>query len=161
RAALLWPLWLYQGRRIRFPCRQDRRSRVHSSALIFEAASVGAALKLRARLSYGAREWRWEWMTMRKQYWLCCIGIVTTLTAASAAEAQPTSARDALVEAAAAMGGLERLQSLDNLVMTGFGQYINQQGGSAPSPDPRAPYKWTVAHDAERIFDLRNERALN
>ena len=45
--------------------------------------------------------------------------------------------------------------------MTGFGQYVNQQGGSAPSPDPRAPYKWTVAHDAERIFDLRNERALN
>ena len=39
--------------------------------------------------------------------------------------------------------------------MTGFGQYVNQQGGSALSPDPHAPLKWTVAHDAERIFDLR------
>jgi glyoxylase-like metal-dependent hydrolase (beta-lactamase superfamily II) len=76
-------------------------------------------------------------------------------------QAQPPSARAVLEEGAAAMGGLARLQALDNLVMTGFGQYINQQGGSAPSPDPRAPYKWTVAHDAERIFDLRNERALN
>ena len=71
------------------------------------------------------------------------------------------AAREVLEQAAAAMGGLERLQSLDNLVMTGFGQYINQQGGSAPSPDPRAPYKWTVAHDAERFFDLRNGNALN
>jgi len=59
------------------------------------------------------------------------------------------------------MGGLARLQGLDNLVMTGFGQYVNQQGGSALSPDPHAPLKWTVAHDAERIFDLKNERALN
>ena len=52
------------------------------------------------------------------------------------------------------MGGLARLQGLDNLVMTGFAEYVNQQGGSAPSPDPRAPLKWTVAHDAERIFDF-------
>jgi glyoxylase-like metal-dependent hydrolase (beta-lactamase superfamily II) len=85
---------------------------------------------------------------------------VYVLTAAAAA-AQAPAARQLLEESAAAMGGPARLQSLDNLVMTGFGQYINQQGGSAPSPDPRAPYKWTVAHDAERIFDLRNERALN
>jgi glyoxylase-like metal-dependent hydrolase (beta-lactamase superfamily II) len=76
-------------------------------------------------------------------------------------QGQPTSARDVVEQAAAAMGGLERLQGLDNLVMTGFGQYVNQQGGSALSPDPRAPLKWTVAHDAERVFDLQNERALN
>ncbi len=80
---------------------------------------------------------------------------------AGAAQAQPASARDVLEQAAAAMGGLSRLQGLDNLAMTGFGQYINQQGGSAPSPDPRAPYKWTVAHDAERFFDLKSGRALN
>jgi hypothetical protein len=81
--------------------------------------------------------------------------------AAAVAQAQPMPAREVLEQAAAAMGGLERLQSLDNLVMTGFGQYLNQQGGSAPSPEPRSPVKWTVAHDAERVFDLKNERALN
>jgi glyoxylase-like metal-dependent hydrolase (beta-lactamase superfamily II) len=90
---------------------------------------------------------------------LAALGITAIM--ASAAEGQPQSARGVLEEAAAAMGGLARLQGLDNLVMTGFGQYVNQQGGSAPSPDPRAPLKWTVAHDAERIFDLTNERALN
>ena len=89
------------------------------------------------------------------------IGAAVAIIAIAAAQAQQTSPRDVLEQAAAAMGGLERLQSLENLVMTGFGQYVNQQGGSALSPEPRAPLKWTVAHDAERVFDLENERALN
>jgi hypothetical protein len=33
------------------------------------------------------------------------------------------------------MGGSERLQGLDTSRPTGFGQYVNQQGGSALSPD--------------------------
>ncbi len=96
-------------------------------------------------------------MSMRRAFAIAGVCFLS----ATVATAQAPSAREVLEQAAAAMGGLERLQSLDNLVMTGFGQYINQQGGSAPSPDPRAPYKWTVAHDAERFFDLRNGNALN
>ncbi|HEX7237822.1 MAG TPA: MBL fold metallo-hydrolase [Gammaproteobacteria bacterium] len=83
------------------------------------------------------------------------------MTTAATVHGQARPPREVLEQAAAAMGGLARLQSLDNLVLTGFGQYVNQQGGSALSPDPHAPLKWTVAHDAERIFDLRNKRALN
>ena len=90
---------------------------------------------------------------------LAVAGVVCALTG-GVAMAQAPTAREVLEQSAAAMGGLTRLQALSNLVMTGFGEYLNQQGGSAPSPDPRAPYKWTVAHDAERIFDLRNERAM-
>jgi glyoxylase-like metal-dependent hydrolase (beta-lactamase superfamily II) len=97
-------------------------------------------------------------MSRLKLFALACISSVAT---ASVATAQAPSAREVLEQSAAAMGGSQRLQGLDNLVMTGFGQYINQQGGSAPSPDPRAPLKWTVAHDAERFFDLRNRTALN
>jgi glyoxylase-like metal-dependent hydrolase (beta-lactamase superfamily II) len=97
-------------------------------------------------------------MSMLRAFGLAGVWFVLT---AAAAGAQAPAARQVLEEAAAAMGGLQRLQRLDNLVMTGFGQYLNQQGGSAPSPDPRAPVKWTVAHDAERVFDLKNERALN
>jgi len=89
------------------------------------------------------------------------IGAAIAVIFTGAVQAQPQSARDVVEQAAAAMGGLARLQGLDNLVLTGFGQYVNQQGGSALSPDPHAPLKWTVAHDAERIFDLKNERALN
>lgn len=77
------------------------------------------------------------------------------------AVAQPVEARRLLEQSAEALGGLERLRRLDNLVLTGFGQYLNQQGGSAPSPDPRAPYKYTVAHDVSRVFDLKNGRAVN
>src|SRR5688500_13955521 len=97
---------------------------------------------------------------MQSALWSRGIGAAVAVIAMAVAQAQQTSARAVLEQAATAMGGLERLQGLDNLVMTGFGQYVNQQGGSALSPDPRAPLKWTVAHDAERIFDLRNERAL-
>jgi glyoxylase-like metal-dependent hydrolase (beta-lactamase superfamily II) len=95
------------------------------------------------------------------QRWLRNVAIIGAVLAAPMAHGQGESARAVLEQSAAAMGGLARLQGLRNVVMTGFGQYLNQQGGSAPSPEPNAPYKWTVAHDAERVFDLRNERALN
>jgi glyoxylase-like metal-dependent hydrolase (beta-lactamase superfamily II) len=97
---------------------------------------------------------------VKKTRWLKIFGIVSALAATGSALGQAQAAREVLEQAAAAMGGLERLQALDNLVMTGFGQYVNQQGGSAPSPEPHAPLKYTVAHDAERIFDLANERAM-
>ena len=91
------------------------------------------------------------------------ITLVTTiaLAAASRAPAQPTAASAELERAAAAMGGLERLQALDNFVMTGFGQSLSQQGGAGVSGDPRAPGKWQAAHAVERSFDLRNARAVN
>ncbi|HUQ51117.1 MAG TPA: MBL fold metallo-hydrolase [Gammaproteobacteria bacterium] len=98
---------------------------------------------------------------MNDKYRLRQLALVGVALAAHAAYGQGQSAREVLEQAAQAMGGLQRLQSLDNLVMTGFGQYVNQQGGSALSPDARAPLKWTVAHDAQRVFDLKNERALN
>jgi hypothetical protein len=52
------------------------------------------------------------------------------LSAPTAASAQDDSpARAVLEQAAAAMGGLERLQRLDNVVLTGFGQRVYFQGG--------------------------------
>ena len=47
------------------------------------------------------------------------VACILLMAAIAAAQAQQTSPRDVLEQAAAAMGGLERLQSLDNLVMTG------------------------------------------
>jgi hypothetical protein len=75
--------------------------------------------------------------------------------------AQAVPARTLVEQAAAAMGGLDRLRAIDNLVLTGFGEYLNQQGGSALSPDPHAPVKSQFATDAERVFDLRNGRAVS
>ena len=79
-------------------------------------------------------------------------GLLAAL-AASVSSAQPLSARALLEQAAEAMGGLDRLQALDNVVLTGFGVYLNQQGGGNLSSDPRAPAKWQAANDAQRTFD--------
>jgi len=98
---------------------------------------------------------------MRLQRWfLAATGLVLATSVAVPLRAQQ-SARAWLEQAAAAMGGLTRLQSLDNLVMTGFGESQSQQGGGNASPDPRAPAKGQVMRDVERVFDLANERAVN
>lgn len=78
----------------------------------------------------------------------------------SGIEAQSdASARSLLLVAAEAMGGYDRLRELESFSMTGFGQRYAANG--ALSADPKAPPKWQVVADAERIFDLRNGRALN
>lgn len=83
--------------------------------------------------------------------------VVLCLSAGTAAQAD--RARLALEQAAAALGGLDRLQALDNFMLTGFGQRYSTNGNL--SPDPNAPPKWQSVTDARRYFDLENQRALN
>lgn len=91
---------------------------------------------------------------------LSSVGIVCLVVSAASAFAQDTGrARSVLEEAAAAMGGLQRLRALDNFVMTGFGQ--RYQANGAISANPKSPPKWIAVADAERTFDLRGKRALN
>ncbi len=92
---------------------------------------------------------------------VCWVVFLGTWAFGGAVVAQPISPRTLLEQAAAAMGGLERLRGIDNFVLTGFGESLNQQGGGNPSPDPRAPAKLQMMHDVERAFDLRNGRAVN
>ncbi len=95
---------------------------------------------------------------MRRLTWFPAL--VIGLGTYYAAHAQTTPARALLEQSAAAMGGLDRLRSLDNVVLTGFGLYQGQLGGGDLSPDARAPHKYQVATDAQRAFDLKNKRAL-
>ena len=92
------------------------------------------------------------------------IAALASLTAAMSStatvQAQPMAARTLLEQAAAAMGGLDELRSLDNVVMTGFGESLTQLGGGNLSPDVHAPPKRQMNVDAERVFDLKNERAI-
>ena len=97
---------------------------------------------------------------MRRTAAIWLSAVVVGLGARGAAHAQPTPAHALLEQAAAAMGGLDRLRALDNVVLTGFGLYQGQLGGGDLSPDPRAPHKWQVASDAQRTFDLKGRRAL-
>ena len=83
------------------------------------------------------------------------------LLAGTAASAQEDRAREVLEQAAEAMGGLERLQGLGNVVLTGFGQRVYYQGGGNVTGDEKAPPKWQALADVQRTFDLPGERALN
>jgi glyoxylase-like metal-dependent hydrolase (beta-lactamase superfamily II) len=83
------------------------------------------------------------------------------LLAPIAVSAQEASPRAALERAAEAMGGRERLQGLDNMVLTGFGQRVYQQGGGFLTGEAKAPPKWQAVVDAQRTFNLRDEWALN
>ena len=85
-------------------------------------------------------------------------GLSCVLGVASSASAQPLSARDMLQEVAVAMGGLDRILELDNLVMTGFGQ--TQSVGQRSSADHNSPAKWTAQNAVTRSFDLNALRAM-
>ena len=80
------------------------------------------------------------------------------LCAASLVHAQ--QAEELLHLAAEAMGGIERLRALDNIVMTGFALNAYHMGGGNLSPHPNAPPKWIQDNAARRQFDLKNGRAL-
>ena len=97
---------------------------------------------------------------MRRSTLRLAAGLLAFATA-SAASAQEADARKLLAQAAEAMGGLDKLQSLDNLVLTGFGQRTYYDGGGNSTADPNAPPKWIAVADAQRTFDLKAERALN
>jgi len=87
-----------------------------------------------------------------------CIVVGLLLTTLNVS-AQEHSARAVLLKSAESLGGLERLQSLENFVLTGFGQRYSTNGNL--SPDPNAPPKWQSVTDARRSFDLIDQRALN
>ena len=54
-----------------------------------------------------------------------------------------------------------RLNLARALAKSGDKAGARREIGHVVNRDPRAPVKWTVAHDAERFFDLRNGNALN
>ena len=67
------------------------------------------------------------------------LALAASLTAGTASAQEANPARAVLEEAAAAMGGRERLQGLDNLVLTGFGQRVYYQGGGFLTGERKAP----------------------
>jgi len=79
---------------------------------------------------------------------------ILNLTLTLAANAQPAAA----LKAAAALGGLERIQALKNIRLIGYGQYGYMFGGGNITGDPNAPMKFEAANNLERIYDLEHGR---
>ena len=92
---------------------------------------------------------------------LAVVGWLLGLTCVASVEAQePATPRAVLERAAEAMGGLGRLQGLDSVVLTGFGQRAYYQGGGNITGEEKAPPKWQALTDVQRTFDLPGERAV-
>jgi hypothetical protein len=87
--------------------------------------------------------------------------LACALAPGTPAAAQQAPARAVLEQAAGAMGGLDKLRGLHNVVLTGFGQRVYFQGGGFITGERYAPPKWQAVTDAQRTFDLQHERALN
>ncbi|MFC3100421.1 MBL fold metallo-hydrolase [Altererythrobacter lauratis] len=92
-------------------------------------------------------------MTMRRIFAAACLILCAVFGFTRPALAQDDP-RAVLMRAAEAMGGLDRLQSLDSVVYTGFGQRAYFQGGGNITGDPMAPTKWQQLTDVQRTFDL-------
>jgi Metallo-beta-lactamase superfamily len=83
---------------------------------------------------------------------LCCFGAPVS--------AQQGPAARLLEQVATAMGGRERLQRIDTLVYTGFGQDAYMDGGGNITAELNVPPKWRAIADAQRSLDLKAGRAL-
>lgn len=87
--------------------------------------------------------------------------LVATLSCAvSPAFAQQSPAARLLDQVATAMGGRERLQRIDTLVYTGFGQDAYMDGGGNITAEANVPPKWRAIADAQRSIDLKARRAV-
>jgi hypothetical protein len=64
----------------------------------------------------------------------------------------------ALTAAAQALGGIERIRSIRNITLEGFGQYACQFGGGNITADPNAPQKYPAANELKRAYDLEHSR---
>ena len=53
---------------------------------------------------------------------------------------------------------LERIRSVRNITLTGYGQYAYQFGGGRITGEPAAPEKYLAANDLRRVYDLEHDR---
>jgi len=72
--------------------------------------------------------------------------------------ATDNTARQVVVDAANAMGGVSAVQSLDTLEIFGYGHEAYQDGGSLITTEPTAPEKMTNMTAYHRVIDLANDR---
>jgi glyoxylase-like metal-dependent hydrolase (beta-lactamase superfamily II) len=77
----------------------------------------------------------------------------------SAIHAQASSDDKAILTATAeALGGLERVRSVKNITLSGYGQYAYMFGGGNITGSPEAPQKYQAANDLKRVYDLEHDR---
>src|SRR6185295_7355134 len=72
--------------------------------------------------------------------------------------AQQTPNRKIVEQAAQALGGADRIRSIKNITLVGYGQYAYMFGGGRITGSPDAPEKYQAANDLRRVYDLEHRR---
>src|SRR5688572_33048940 len=85
-------------------------------------------------------------------------GAALVLAAGMAGQGQAPAAADPVAQAAEALGGRARILSLRTLVVEGYGQAAQQNGGGNVTSSPDAPQKWQNLNGYTRTVDLTNGR---
>jgi len=86
------------------------------------------------------------------------VGLLCVTTVSALAQTQASSAREVVNRAAEALGGVERMRSVKNITLVGYGQYAYMFGGGRITGSPDAPEKYQAANDLRRIYDLEHAR---
>lgn len=81
--------------------------------------------------------------------------LALTMVAAEAA-VSPESARTVIDQAAQALGGIDRVRSIRNITLYGYGQYAVME--QSISPSRYAPMRYQAANDLRRVYDLEHDR---
>ncbi len=72
--------------------------------------------------------------------------------------AQGSASQQAVIAAANALGGLERIQQLKNITLMGYGQYAYVYGAGNITGSANAPMKYEAANDLRRVYDVEHDR---
>jgi glyoxylase-like metal-dependent hydrolase (beta-lactamase superfamily II) len=79
---------------------------------------------------------------------------------ALAQERDDDAAMTQLLESAAALGGLNRLRTIERMRLYGYGQEADGFGSGNASGSPHAPQKYNAHNDLQRIWDFDNDRYM-
>jgi len=73
-------------------------------------------------------------------------------------QAQESTARSTFEAAAQALGGLERVRSVKNITLIGYGEWAYQFGMANVTASPNAAMREIAANDLRRVYDLEHGR---
>jgi hypothetical protein len=89
---------------------------------------------------------------------LCALLASLWLSSVQQAAAQSSPETQLLTKSAVALGGLERVKSVKNISLRGYGQYAYMFGGGNITAAVDAPQKYQAANDLQRNYDLEHGR---
>ena len=81
-----------------------------------------------------------------------------SIQAFAAAPAPAPTPASVTAAAAASLGGADKLRTVRNITLSGYGQYAYQFGGGRITGEAEAPEKYLAANELSRVYDLENDR---